>query len=526
MNRETGRVRIHKSVRTEERHITVPVRREEVVVEHLAASPIRGAETLDEDFEEGTIDVTVHEEEVHVSTRPVIREELRVRKVSHESSATPPPPFATKRCTSRTRRRTSAPDRRRGCEAMDNLVDMGREALKGESITRISSTLHESERGIRQGFADAVPLSIAGLANQVDSEDRARTLLDGFRSGRVPQLDPSDLDRAVADPKAADRVVSASSPLLGQAFGNRLDTIVDGMASDSGLRRTSASKLLGLATPLVMGMVGKLALARHLDPRGLLGFLGEQRRFAAGALPAGLAGLLGPTVGSDWERARLPRMVKIPHRQVASSRSWLPWALAAVAVLALVSWAVIRRVPQQMDVARAPVVTEPSAPAPTEALPAPTPSPAAAPQQGAPVTQPMPESLQAGAGMQALNVLIEGTDTLPQNFVLSGLEFRFNSTELEPSSAAILDDVATTLKAHTSATILIEGHTDSIGSPAVNTQVSTARAHAAKDYLVDQGVESDRIEAVGVGAERPVADNDTPEGRAQNRRTELVLTGR
>ena len=84
VNRETGRVRIHKSVRMEERHVTVPVRREEVVVEHLAASPIRGAETLDDDFEEGTIDVTVHEEEVHVSTRPVIREELRVRKVAHE----------------------------------------------------------------------------------------------------------------------------------------------------------------------------------------------------------------------------------------------------------------------------------------------------------------------------------------------------------------------------------------------------------------------------------------------------------
>jgi uncharacterized protein (TIGR02271 family) len=84
VNRETGRVRIHKSVRMEERHITVPVRREEVVVEHLAASPIRGAETLDDDFEEGTIDVTVHEEEVHVSKRPVIREELRVRKVAHE----------------------------------------------------------------------------------------------------------------------------------------------------------------------------------------------------------------------------------------------------------------------------------------------------------------------------------------------------------------------------------------------------------------------------------------------------------
>ena len=408
---------------------------------------------------------------------------------------------------------------------MDNLVDMGREALKGDSIARISSTLHESERGVRQGFADAVPLSIAGLANQVDSEDRARSLLDGFRSGRVPQLDPADLERAVADPNAADRVVNASSPLLGQAFGNRLDTIVDGMASDSGLRRTSASKLLGLATPLVMGMVGKLALARHLDPRGLLGFLGEQRRFAAGALPAGLAGLMGPTVGRDWERARVPRMVEIPHRQVATSRSWLPWVLGAVAVLALISWAVFRRVPRQMDIARAPVVTEPATPATSAELPAPATEPAAAPQQGAPATQPLPESLQPG-GMQALNVLIEGTDTLPQNFVLSGLEYRFNSAELEPSSAAILDDVAATLKAYPSTTIRVEGHTDAIGSPAVNTQVSTGRAHAVKDYLIDQGVESDRIEAVGLGAERPVADNDTPEGRAQNRRTELVLTGR
>ena len=401
---------------------------------------------------------------------------------------------------------------------MDNLVDMGREALKGESVARISSRLHESERGVRQGFADAVPLSIAGLANQVDTEDRARKLLDGLRTGRVPQLDPADLDRTVADPNAADRVVSASSPLLGQAFGHRYDNIVDGMASDSGLRRTSASKLLGLATPLVLGMLGKLALTRHLDPRGLLGFLGEQRRFAAGALPSALAGLLGPAVASDWERARVPRMVEIPHRQVAGSRTWVPWLLAAVAVLALISWALLRRAPQQMNIAPAPAATAPTT--------APAAAPGAAPEQGTPPPQPPPASPQAGAGLYALNVLIEGTDTLPQNFVLSGLEFRSSSTELEPSSAPILDDVAATLKAHPTAIIRIEGHTDATGRPEVNQRLSAGRAHAVRDYLVDQGVEGDRIEAVGLGAERPVAGNDTPEGRAQNRRTELVLTER
>jgi OOP family OmpA-OmpF porin len=434
---------------------------------------------------------------------------------------------------------------------MDNLVDMGRAALKGESVARMSATLHESERGIRQGFEDAVPLSIAGLAEQVNSEDRARQLLDGFQRGRYPQLDPGDLGPTVADPGATDRVVNASTPLVGQTFGGRLDHIVDGVASDAGLRRSSVSKLLGLATPLVLGMVGKRALARRLDPRGLLDFLGDQRRFAAGALPAGLAGLLGPTVGSDWERARAPRMVKIPHSQVERPRTWLPWLLGALVLLAVVSWAVLRRAAHQAEMARAPVVTQPVAPsAPRVAVPAPAPEPAiepAAPAQSAPITepaaparsapitepaaaaptfQPMPQSLQAGVGLPALNAALKGTGPLPQNFLLSGLKFRPNSAQLEPSSAGVLIEVGTAMMAHPRATFRIEGHTDSTGTIEDNRRLSAGRANAIKDYLVNQGVDNHRIEAVGVGAERPVADNATPEGRAQNQRTELVITGR
>jgi uncharacterized protein (TIGR02271 family) len=85
VSRETGHVRIHKSVRVEEKHISVPVRREELVVEHLPPSQARASGAVGDDlFQEGTIDVTLHEEEIHVSKRPVIREELRVRKVAHE----------------------------------------------------------------------------------------------------------------------------------------------------------------------------------------------------------------------------------------------------------------------------------------------------------------------------------------------------------------------------------------------------------------------------------------------------------
>jgi uncharacterized protein (TIGR02271 family) len=84
VTRETGHVRIHKAVRSEQRHITVPVTREEVVVERVPASQATRLAAGDDPFEEGDIDLTVHEEEVRVSKHPVVREEVLVRRVAHE----------------------------------------------------------------------------------------------------------------------------------------------------------------------------------------------------------------------------------------------------------------------------------------------------------------------------------------------------------------------------------------------------------------------------------------------------------
>jgi uncharacterized protein (TIGR02271 family) len=82
-SRETGHVRIHKAVRTEERHLTVPVMREEIIVER---SPARGdgVTAATAPFEDQVLDMAVHEEEIRVTKRPVVREEVRVRKVVHE----------------------------------------------------------------------------------------------------------------------------------------------------------------------------------------------------------------------------------------------------------------------------------------------------------------------------------------------------------------------------------------------------------------------------------------------------------
>jgi outer membrane protein OmpA-like peptidoglycan-associated protein len=69
----------------------------------------------------------------------------------------------------------------------------------------------------------------------------------------------------------------------------------------------------------------------------------------------------------------------------------------------------------------------------------------------------------------------------------------------------------------------VEGHTDSTGTDATNQKLSLERATAVKTFLKTQGVDEARITATGIGSERPVAPNATPEGRAKNRRVEIVI---
>ena len=71
----------------------------------------------------------------------------------------------------------------------------------------------------------------------------------------------------------------------------------------------------------------------------------------------------------------------------------------------------------------------------------------------------------------------------------------------------------------------VEGHTDSVGGDEYNQALSERRAAAVRDYLVQQGIAAESIASRGFGKTQPVASNDTPEGRQQNRRVELVLTG-
>ena len=106
----------------------------------------------------------------------------------------------------------------------------------------------------------------------------------------------------------------------------------------------------------------------------------------------------------------------------------------------------------------------------------------------------------------------------------SGLTFDFNSAMVKPEFRPTLDQVAQTLNAYPSTFIDVSGHTDSIGTDAVNQRLSEQRANAVADYLTYQGINRARIATRGYGKQFPIASNDTEEGRAKNRRVEIKLS--
>jgi OOP family OmpA-OmpF porin len=104
------------------------------------------------------------------------------------------------------------------------------------------------------------------------------------------------------------------------------------------------------------------------------------------------------------------------------------------------------------------------------------------------------------------------------------VKFNFDKSTIKDGYYNDIDDLSQVMKDYPDLNVVVEGHTDSIGSDAYNETLSQERADAVKNYMVEKnGIDANRIKAVGFGEKQPVASNDTEEGRAQNRRVEAVV---
>jgi len=127
---------------------------------------------------------------------------------------------------------------------------------------------------------------------------------------------------------------------------------------------------------------------------------------------------------------------------------------------------------------------------------------------------------------EQLNAVMKTTDSARGLIVsMTGLLFETGKSALLPNVRENLARVAGILLGHPGLEIEVEGHTDSVGSDAMNQSLSENRAEAVREYLLRQGVPKDAIVSRGFGETMPLATNDTAEGKAQNRRVEIVVSG-
>jgi outer membrane protein OmpA-like peptidoglycan-associated protein len=396
------------------------------------------------------------------------------------------------------------------------------DAVKGyltpDAVRSASALVGESESSTRHTLHSAVPSVLSGLTNMVGSREGINSFGGLIRDGGFGSA-VDNVGSLFSGGSTTSNMLGAGQQLLGKIFPGKTGAITDLLARSGGVSTASAGSLLSLAAPLVMGVLGKRAAAQGLDSSSLATALMNEKSDITAAAPSGLSQLLtgGPTVVSSSREVEVPRATTTNVRDIRREPyvdryapeprrpgmgRWLPLLLIALGALALLM--LLRpRTPRAAIESASTALSRITLPG------------------GASISVP-----SGSINYSLAQFLGDASQTAPKNFVFDNLNFQTGSTQLTADSTQTVNNLAQVLKAYPNAQIQLSGYTDNTGSADANQALSLDRANAIKAMLVNQGVAAGRISAQGFGQDRPVASNDTEEGRARNRRTELTVTSK
>ena len=385
-----------------------------------------------------------------------------------------------------------------------NLVELAKGYLTPDIIQKAASFAGESESATQKAMSGIVPTLIAGLANQASTTSGAEKLSRMLDTGKYDGSALNNLGSLFSGGETTRKAVTEGKDILGSLLGNKTEGLVDQIARFAGIRTGSASSLLALAVPLIMNLLGRQRSTIGQSPSALASLLGEQKGFLSSLLPAGIGSLLGWT-GYETARPRETTAYVAPKRE---TQSWfVPLLVLSGIVLAALAWLLSRPSP----VHEIPVAARPAARMTDLSLPG-----------------GMKVSVPEGSFNYSLHQWLAGTTdtTVPKRFVFDNLNFETGSTKLTPDSVPTVNSLVVILKAYPAVAVRLEGHTDNTGDAAANKKLSLDRAIVVKEIMITGGVADARIGTDGYGEENPIAPNETEEGRAKNRRTELVVEKR
>jgi OOP family OmpA-OmpF porin len=295
-----------------------------------------------------------------------------------------------------------------------------------------------------------------------------------------------------------------------------LGGLTDAIATHTGLRSAAATTLLALGGQTVLGFLGNKVRDGSVNASTLPAFLAKESSALLAMLPAGFS-----TITTGHHKIEVNPVIAQAVQVEKKSSIWL-WLLPLLLALLLGFWW------YRSHQTPAPVATEPP-PAPAS----PTVTSSTGADLGALVGTKLPDGTtlqipQRGVEGKLL-AFIQDPNRAPDKtswFDFDRLLFATDSTTLEPQSTEQLTAVAGILKAYPAVHLTIGGYTDNTGDASHNQKLSQGRADSVVAQLESMGIASDRLVAKGYGAEHPVGDNSTPDGRALNRRISMLVTSK
>jgi outer membrane protein OmpA-like peptidoglycan-associated protein len=381
-----------------------------------------------------------------------------------------------------------------------NLIDTVKDYLTPDVMQKISSIIGETPSTAQRGIDSVVPAlltQVADLSSSTDGANQLSNLMDqATNNGNLLSNLPGQLSGGTV----TQTLLNTGSGILSTLFGDRLNSVIAAITSALGTGSASVSSLMKIAAPLVLAILAKERTARGMGTAGLASLLAEQKGSLARLLPAGLVGALAIGSGPLRQSAGVESTF---HESRTNDKTWL-WSVVGLVALALLAYAFWGR-----DTGIKPESVKQGV---------------ASLKQ---MTLPSGKVLNVREGSFYYNLadfLANPTDTAaPRSFVFENLNFEFGSAKLTPESVPTLNDLVDILKAYPSVHVKLEGYTDNVGDAADNKKLSLARAEATKEIMVASGIGAQRITTTGYGDERPIASNDSEEGKAKNRRLELVV---
>ncbi len=376
-----------------------------------------------------------------------------------------------------------------------NLIELARGYLTPDVFSKLSTLVGENPVNVQNATEAAIPAVLVGMLHKATSTPGGATgLIDLLTSGKFDAASLSSFSSHLSG-SGADSLLTSGSKAVNSLFGGTSSGVAKVISRFSGVSANGASSIISAVTPLLMGIIGGHVVNQGLSASGLKDLLVSNKAQLVKTAPPGLANAMGLAnfehLGGVFDA---PNKITVVRETKSRSLWWL-LGLAALVILGLLFYRSCgTQVANNLK---------------TITLPG-----------GASL------SLEEGSLNYSLaTYLASGSDSeLPKRFVFDHLNFDTSSANITPESQATVSNLILILKAYPNAQVRLEGYTDNTGDPDANRKLSLDRATTVKNLLVQGGIDAGRIDAQGLGQDNPVGANDTDEGRAKNRRTELIVT--